>query len=63
MTTADTSTPTISGKCHPTQVTEFDYGQLDGATWKFVQDARDDIRRLGKQTVESIVEIGRLWPK
>jgi hypothetical protein len=42
------------------QATEFDDGELDGETWRFVQDARDDIRRLGKQTVESIVEIGRL---
>jgi hypothetical protein len=23
----------------------FDYGQLDGDTWKVVQDARDEIRR------------------
>jgi DNA-binding XRE family transcriptional regulator len=38
----------------------FDYGQLSGEDWKFVQDARDEIRRLGKQTVESICEIGRL---
>jgi len=39
---------------------EFDYGQLSGDGWKFVQDARDEIRRLGKQTIESICEIGRL---
>jgi hypothetical protein len=38
----------------------FDYGQLAGDDWQFVQDARDQIRRLGKQTVENIVEIGRL---
>jgi hypothetical protein len=38
----------------------FDYDQLSGDDWKFVQDARDEIRRLGKQTVESICEIGRL---
>lgn len=37
----------------------FDYGQLDGASWKFVQDARDEIRRLGKQTAENIIAIGR----
>jgi hypothetical protein len=36
----------------------FDYGQLDGETWKFVQDARDEIRRLGRQTIRSILEIG-----
>ena len=34
----------------------FDYGQLDGASWKFVQDARDEIPRLGKQTAENIVD-------
>jgi Protein of unknown function (DUF3102) len=39
---------------------DFDYGQLDGESWQFVQNARDQIKRLGKQTVESIVEIGRL---
>jgi antitoxin (DNA-binding transcriptional repressor) of toxin-antitoxin stability system len=39
---------------------EFGYGQLSGDDWKFVQDARDEIRRLGKQTAESICEIGRL---
>jgi Protein of unknown function (DUF3102) len=38
----------------------FDYGQLPGNDWKFIQDARDEIRQLGKQTVEGIVEIGRL---
>ena len=38
----------------------FDYGQLTGADWQFVQDARDEIQLLGKQTVESICEIGRL---
>jgi hypothetical protein len=38
----------------------FDYGQLSGDDWKFVEDARDEIRRLGKQTVEAICEIGRL---
>jgi hypothetical protein len=38
----------------------FDYRQLEGDDWKFVQDARDEIKRLGKQTVESICEIGRL---
>jgi DNA-binding XRE family transcriptional regulator len=42
-----------------TQV-EFDYGQLNRDDWMFVQDARDQIRHLGKQTVESICEIGRL---
>jgi len=26
----------------------FDYGQLGGDDWTFVQDARDEIRRLGK---------------
>jgi hypothetical protein len=40
--------------------TDFDYGQLGRDDWKLVQDARDEIKRLGKQTVESIVEIGRL---
>jgi DNA-binding XRE family transcriptional regulator len=38
----------------------FDYGELSGEDWKFVQNARDEIRRLGKQTIESICEIGRL---
>jgi hypothetical protein len=46
----------MSNIAHP----DFDYDQLDGETWKFVQDARDQIRHLGKQTVESICEIGRL---
>jgi Protein of unknown function (DUF3102) len=36
----------------------FDYGQLDGGTWKFVQDARDEIRRLGRSTARNIIEIG-----
>jgi hypothetical protein len=37
----------------------FDYGQLDGENWQFVQDAADEIRGLGKQTVENLIEIGR----
>jgi hypothetical protein len=28
--------------------TTFDYGQLDGETWKFVQDATDVIHQLGR---------------
>jgi Protein of unknown function (DUF3102) len=44
-----------------TEITQqaFDYGQLDGESWKFVQDARDEIRRLGEQTVQNLIEIGR----
>ena len=41
------------------RIKTFDYGQLDGASWKFVQDARDEIPRLGKQTAENIIAIGR----
>jgi hypothetical protein len=37
----------------------FDYGQLDGQTWKFVQDATDEIRRLGQQTAENVIAIGK----
>jgi hypothetical protein len=36
------------------------YDQLAAADWQVVQDARDRIRLLGKQTVENIIEIGRL---
>jgi hypothetical protein len=39
--------------------TSFDYGQLDGATWKIVQDATNEIRRLGQQTAENVIAIGR----
>ena len=27
---------------------DFDYGQLDGESWQFVQNARDQIKGLGK---------------
>jgi Protein of unknown function (DUF3102) len=37
----------------------FDYGQLSGDDWKFVQDARDEIRRLSTQTVENVLAIGK----
>jgi hypothetical protein len=39
--------------------THFDYGQLDDVTGQFVRNATKAIQQLGKQTVESIVAIGR----
>ena len=36
----------------------FDYGQLGRDDGTFVQTATDQIHRLGKQTVENIIEIG-----
>ena len=38
--------------------TRFDYGQLSGDDSQYSRDAAGEIHRLGKQTVESIVEIG-----
>jgi Protein of unknown function (DUF3102) len=38
----------------------FDYAELCGEDWRFCQDARDEIKRLGKQTGQNIIEIGRL---
>jgi hypothetical protein len=39
---------------------EFDYGELCREDWQFVHDATDEIKRLGKQTIANILEIGRL---
>jgi len=38
----------------------FDFSQLDGASWQFVQDARDEIQRLRNQTGKNLLELGRL---
>jgi hypothetical protein len=38
----------------------FDYDQLDGATWKFVKDATDQIRQLARRSSEAMVKWGDL---
>jgi hypothetical protein len=38
------------------QVAEFDYGQLDGETWKFVQDATDVIHQIRGQASVQVGE-------
>ena len=43
----------------PSETTKFDYGELDDETCKIVQDARDHIQQLGRQTAENIIEMGR----